>query len=308
MSFKYNVIPAALVPANAMVVNAGNPEKSRVPDYVRIENVSGDVVFYRFYNRGSYDKLLRACDCIAELTSGKKLSGIRSNQLYSVLFELLHTVHHHDTENRDSKLDGINSLSSCCLDNVMCLRRMMFPDLICSSCYAETQQKYQSGTAERNIINGVILKNVVLPVRAWKKYFRRSDLNNVFRIESFGDVANLIQVENYCNFCVAFPRVRFGAWTKNVFQWCHVFDRIGKPSNLSFVVSSPIVGKSVSGWVLEKWGQYIDHVFTVYEKGAGVPINCGGKHCRECLKTKTGCYYRRNERGGEVLFISEEKK
>lgn len=308
MKFNYSIVKENDIPAGANIVAIGNPEKTRVFDYVRIQSVDGVTVYYRFFYEGSLKKLITACDCLVELTSGKKLSSARSNQLYKTLFSVLYTVHHVDTATQKSKLAGINSLSTSCLDNYMCLRRMQYEELICSSCYAETQQKYQHGTAERNIINGIILKNVVIPVKAWKTFYNNFDINSVFRFESFGDISNLIQVENYCNMCRAFPKVRFAAWTKNVFQWCYTFDRIGKPKNLSFVVSSPIIGKTVSSWIIEKWGGYIDHVFTVYKKGACAAINCGGRKCMDCIKKRKGCYYRKDEKSGGTFYINEELK
>ena len=127
------------------------------------------------------------------------------------------------------KLEGISSISSSVHDNCFCQAWRKMKDCICAKCYAYNQQSYQTGLKEHNILNGLILRNVLLPVSAFKL------LIIVFpylRIESFGDVANVIQARNYIRIIKAFPRKRCAIWTKNIAIWGQAIKLEGKPKIL----------------------------------------------------------------------------
>lgn len=248
---------------------------------------SGD---YRFYTKNAEKIFSAVLPAIVKILAGE---GKANN--YETLVKALHVVHHVSTEHRKSKLDGINSLSTCCLDNVFCIARMKDPESICSHCYASTQQKSQGPLASLNTINGIILRNVIIPVKYFKKYFSRENLSKFFRFESFGDVQNITQCINYINLAKAFPRLNFAVWTKNSNVWTKAFLQEGKPENLVYIVSSNKVNKRE-----EVKSGYIDHTFTVYDKKAiaknAIRINCGGKVCKECIKRKVNCYFHNTEK------------
>lgn len=202
-----------------------------------------------------------------------------------------------------NKLEGICSVSSSVHDNWFCQRWRNIAGCICEHCYAHNQQSYQTGLKEHNIINGIILRNILIPVKAFKA------LNIMFsylRIESFGDVANVTQARNYIRIIKAFPRKRCAIWTKNVAIWQAAFDAEGKPENTTFVVSSPLINKPIDDPIANAC-PYIDHIFTVYTKAYakqnGITINCGGRKCMECIKAKKNCYFR-----NDTLYINELKK
>lgn len=217
---------------------------------------------------------------------------------FSSLVSCLWIVNH-----MSNKLEGICSISSSVHDNCFCARWRKIKGCICAHCYAHNQQSYQTGLKEHNIINGIILRNILIPVKAFKA------LVIVFpylRIESFGDVANVTQARNYIRIIKAFPRKRCAVWTKNISIWQAAFDIEGKPNNTTFVISSPYLNKPIAETILETC-PYIDHIFTVYTKAYSkkhnIVINCGGRKCMDCIKKKTNCYYRNN-----VLYINELKK
>lgn len=216
---------------------------------------------------------------------------------YSTLVLSLWVVNH-----MANKLEGICSISSSVHDNCFCKARRKIKNCICSHCYAHNQQSYQTGLKEHNILNGIILRNVLIPV----KYFKL--LKIVFpyiRIESFGDVANVIQARNYIRIIKAFPEKRCAIWSKNLLIWAEAFTLEGKPKNTTYVHSSSTI--NIPDHVdLEKYS-FIDHVFTVYEKKYAkqhnIIINCGGKKCMECIKEKKNCYFHNG-----VIYINEALK
>lgn len=201
-----------------------------------------------------------------------------------------------------NKLEGICSISTSVHDNCFCKIKQAIKDCICAFCYAFNQQSYQTGLKEHNILNGFILRNVLIPVQAFK------GLQLVFpylRIESFGDVANITQARNYIRIIKANPKKRCVIFSKNILIWEEAFKLEGKPKNTTYVHSSFHVNK-VDNIDLKRF-DFVDHVFTVFTKefakANNVVINCGGKKCLECIKKKTGCFLKT-----DVLYINELKK
>ena len=201
-----------------------------------------------------------------------------------------------------NKLEGISSISSSVHDNCFCKARQAIKDCICKFCYAFNQQSYQTGLKEHNILNGIILRNILIPVKAFKVL---SIIYPVLRIESFGDVANVIQARNYIRIIKAFPKKRCAIWSKNLMIWEKAFQEEGKPDNTTFVFSSSYLNKPEI--INRDKFPFIDHVFTVYTKDFvkknNITINCGGKKCMECIRKKQNCYYRNTE-----FYINELKK
>lgn len=283
----------------------GNAEKRRNKEIIHVDLsfTSGN---YALFYEGNNETLKNALYAVVELQNNSNtLSEKKKSILFSVLINSLHIVHHVNTKGRKSKLNGINSISTCCLDNCYCLDRIKNNDSVCAHCYSATQQKQQLALQDRNTINGIILKNIVIPAKYWKKYINPLDMSKYFRIESFGDVANKTQAINYIEFIKAFPRVHFAIWSKNVGIWHFAFADAGKPDNVSFVVSSNKLNKPELHYM--KTYDFINHVFTVYDKqfisDNNITINCGGRSCMECIKRHKACYFTDTEKE-----ISEQLK
>ena len=270
----------------------GSNEKRRNDKVIHVElpyTCGNYVMFYA----GSATILESSVATACELLNNDNLSEKKKSNLYGTIIAALHIVHHVNTGKRHSKLAGINSLSTSCIDNAFCLERMKNNDSVCKHCYSNTQQKQQLALQDRNTINGIILRNILIPAKYWKKYINPADLSKFFRFESFGDVQNKTQALNYIEFCKAFPRVHFAAWTKNTGIYKFAFDAAGKPENLSFIVSSNKV--NCAELYHTKTYNFIDHIFTVYDKAFirdhNVIINCGGRSCAECIKRHKACYF-----------------
>ena len=222
---------------------------------------------------------------------------------FAVLVRALWIVNH-----MANKLEGICSISSSVHDNCFCKAWRAIKDCICAHCYAHNQQSYQTGLKEHNILNGLILRNILIPI----KYFKL--LKIVFpylRIESFGDVQNVIQARNYIRIIKAFPEKRCAVWTKNIEIWHKAFKAEGgKPKNTTFVISSPYLNKPIAKTILENYPE-IDHIFTVYDKAYAkkhnITINCGGRKCMECIIARKNCYFRTTKENN-TLYINELKK
>jgi hypothetical protein len=196
------------------------------------------------------------------------------------------------------KMEGIDSIGTSCADNPFCIKRRENGDSICAHCYAATYMKMRPALKERlkgnfEILTTHILEGRELPVTN----------SHIFRFESFGDLYNETQLENYNNICLRNPFTQFGLWTKNTWILDEVFNqkRIAKPNNMSIVVSSPLLNKQMELDREKFW--FVDHVFTVYDKkfieANNVCINCGAKSCLGCQL----CYFKNTE-----FYINEKLK
>ena len=118
------------------------------------------------------------------------------------------------------------------------------------------------------------------------------------RIESFGDVYNVIQARNYIRIIRANQNVHFAIWTKNYMVWKKAFDIEGKPDNCTFVISSSQLNKPA--WIPDCVKVYADYIFTVYSlayvKAHNIHIHCGFSHCLKCGH----CYHR-----GNAMYVNE---
>ncbi len=200
----------------------------------------------------------------------------------------------HFTIDHNGKMIDMTSLSTSPKKNPGCIARAKDVNSVCYECYSMDMNEYYSGLENALAINYDILTRVVIPVSNWPV------LNvPVFRIESFGDVFNTIQVQNYVNFALANPNTNFGIWTKVPFLYDKVFRSIGgKPKNMVMNVSSTCLNKA---YPIGKF-DWIDHVFTVYTAdyviNNNITIHCGGKECRNC-----GICY--TPTSGKPFFVNE---
>ena len=263
-------------------------KKPLLQEEVNLQATSG---IYSWYTK---TVLKLYCVAIAILKAAAEgLKKIPFDKLVSCIWVVNHKA---------NKLEGICSISSSVHDNIFCKARRLIKDCICSHCYAHNQQAYQTGLKEHNILNGIILRNILIPVKAFKL------LVIIFpslRIESFGDVQNVIQARNYIRIIKAFPRKRCAIWSKNLLIWEQAFMLEGKPNNTTYVHSSSKV--NVVDVIDTKRFYFVDHVFTVfdkkYAKQHNIIINCGGRKCMDCIRKRINCYFRNTE-----FYINEGLK
>lgn len=272
----------------------GNDEKARNNLIIHIE-FPYTVGNYRLFYAGPTQRLISACDSIVNIHAGR---GTEND--YKTLVQNLHIVHHRNGKKRTTKLDGINSISTACADNCYCEEYKKDPNKICSHCYADSQQKIQLALQDRNTVNGIILRNVIIPAEYFRKYIPESEIAGElgkFRLESFGDAANKTQCINYLHLVKAFPEYTFAPWTKNNGLYDFAMMETGCPENFVYNVSSFYLNKADT--YKAKNNSRIDHVFTVYEPDYidknNIEITCGGKSCRQCIECGIGCYFRKSD-------------
>lgn len=201
----------------------------------------------------------------------------------------------HVSDSMSGKMQNIPSISSSCLINPICLKRMQDGESICAHCFAAATLERYTGAGLATESNYNLLNDSVLPFEMLPKFKVSVDIG---RVESFGDVGSVIHAINYANTARNNPHVTFAWWTKNVPIVAKAFDIVGKPENVILIESSPKVNVPV-----KPSSHYVDKVFTVYDeetiKARGIVINCGARACNKCRR----CYRKDTEKE-----ISEQLK
>ena len=204
------------------------------------------------------------------------------------------------------KMEGMPAISTSCLCNPRCLKRLEEGVGICKACFAADGLAYKKGLRENCVQNYMVLNSGVLPVDELPIF--KSDVKHV-RFEAFGDVGSVTQCLNYINICNANPHVTFAMWTKNPDYWHEAIEDIGKPDNLICILSSQNLNEEIS---IGKY-YWLDHTFTVYELeylnnnniNHNDFINCGGRKCKTCLR----CYdINNNDFSVKELLKADQKK
>ena len=200
----------------------------------------------------------------------------------------------HVSDSMSGKMAGIPSISTSCLLNTICQKRMQDGSSICAHCFAETTLNRYKEAGQAMERNYYLLTEAVLPLEFLPVFANVA----IVRIESFGDVQNVTQAINYANICKVNPSVMFAWWTKNAAIVKKAFDMVGKPENVIMIESSEKLNckKELSNG-------YMDKVFTVYDAKTiaekAIDINCGARCCATCRN----CYKK-----DSAAIVSEKLK
>ena len=194
--------------------------------------------------------------------------------------KLVNKIYEAICRNHRGKMEEMWSLSTSCRLNPYCLARHENGDSICAKCFAIRQTEYQRTLAEKLERNTELLTEKIIPEDCWPMLPL-----NIFRLESFGDLNNVIQVVNYFNFAKVNQNTIFALWTKNTFLLKEAREGgIEKPSNIIIIESAPLINTPI-----EPSDPWVDKVFVVWDKShKGCDfINCRkgdgkDKKCVEC--------------------------
>ena len=187
------------------------------------------------------------------------------------------------------KMTGLHSCSTSAAKNARCQARANCnnDECICRHCFALAQMAYQKSMGLKYVRNTEILTGLYIQ----PNWIPEETSNDIFRFESFGDLANVQQIENYCTIAAERPNVTHTLWTKNpdiIADYIADGGRI--PKNMIIIYSSPLVNHCAAG-ILEKY-PFISKTFTVWTdeeaaKAADVTINCGARSCNTCRRCYT---------------------
>ncbi len=97
------------------------------------------------------------------------------------------------THSKNTKMEGLQSISTSPLINKNCHKNRRVKGSVCQKCYSHTYNKMRPALKEALKHNTRELSTSLID---------RSELPFInagfFRLESFGDLNNAIQLENYC--------------------------------------------------------------------------------------------------------------
>ncbi|MBQ6800128.1 MAG: hypothetical protein IJP08_03350 [Bacteroidaceae bacterium] len=200
--------------------------------------------------------------------------------------------------NHGGKMENIDSISTSCLCNARCKKRMENKNFICSECYAvATIERYSNSDPGKLDMYDKMERNT-----AFYSYYELAKdciptiTSRIFRFESFGDLNNKLQFKNYCmlarvkqnNHCT------FALWTKTPDIIADAIkDGVSIPKNMVIVYSIP-----KKNWIptrqqmmnIKKKHPFIKKFFVVvtkdFQKKHKIKINCQ-KKCYTCQKCYT---------------------
>lgn len=212
----------------------------------------------------------------------------------------------HICYNHDAKMTGIISLSTYVGQNIFCKARCNNCDnAICKYCYADSLTAMRTGLKNKLIRIHAILTRCSLcaddiPVIDPALY-------SFFRFESFGDLNNTLQFENYNLFAACNPGVNFTLWTKNPGLIQQAINDGTKIANNLVIGLSSLYLNTPDLKTAQKY-DFIRFLFTVYDdqfiQDHNIIINCGARHCITCGL----CYKYLHEFKHGLQLINERKK
>lgn len=218
------------------------------------------------------------------------------------MFILDHICYDHE-----AKMSGVISMSTYVGYNRYCVARCNNCDnAICKYCYANSLTNQRVALKAKLIRLHIVLTSVTL--KACDVPAIDSSLYPYFRFESFGDLNNTIQINNYNLIASVNANVNFTLWTKNPGIIQKAIDNgMTLSDNLIVGLSSLYLNTPE----LEKAKRYsfIRFLFTVYDdqyiEEHNIIINCGARHCISC-----GICYKalHNSNDHELVIINERKK
>lgn len=206
------------------------------------------------------------------------------------------------------KLEDFWAVSTSVLMNPICQARAKVDGCICKDCYAAAGCSRFTGLCQGVETNYLILNNFLISEEAWA-ILPIPSITGKARIESHGDAATEICAINYNRIVASHRHLDFAVFSKNLNLYRPVFETEGKPDNMIFVASSPIVNVVME--IPADMVKWVDHVFTVYTRefaeANNIVINCGtweghdlDHRCKRCMR----CY----TRGNTEYNCSELKK
>ena len=116
------------------------------------------------------------------------------------------------------KMKEILALSTCCLVNPLCRKRLENKVGICAECFAAATMISYETVTENTCYNYQVLSTVDIPENLIP-YIDRKEL----RLEAFGDVGTVTQAKNYIKFALYNKQCHVTAWTKNPWLYAMAF-------------------------------------------------------------------------------------
>lgn len=216
-------------------------------------------------------------------------------------YEKLQIIYDHFCTRHTGKMTNIVSYSTSVLENKYCqARRANCPGSVCNECFACSQLECYAESVKK-LHRATLLATRREWTAAITPYFNPYNWP-LIRLESFGDIQNIIQVKNYFLIASENPKSRVALWTKNpgIIRAAIKAGAV-KPDNLNIGLSSLYINKPASIETLSQY-DFIDFNFTVYDadyiEEHNTVINCGARSCYTCQKcyTKTDGLQLINER------------
>lgn len=273
--------------------------------YISLENLTDPDCNYTVITQGLYRAF---CDGVLSLNATKQ-DGVENLTPIRVSTGL------------SGKLDTVLAISTISLANTFCLARMKNNDLVCSKCYvseslridgilAYTQNLYvlthfdlaenvnwiprmKSQWAKDRVKRELEKERALGKIEISDEEIERlHNARPLCRLESMGDLACTLQARNYMTIAYSNIDFDFGLWTKNPAVLASAIDTMGKPENVSTVMSMSRKNVMDPEKMIARYRAYFNHCFIVVDndntrdgylnQSSFYPCQCGHFSCVRC--------------------------
>lgn len=188
---------------------------------------------------------------------------------------------------QSGKMEGIPSLSTNKYTNENCIKLMNSKkeNIICKHCFVDKVTKRFGDLTPALEHNSQILTKRALTNKEIKRLSEVLGNALIFRFESFGDLNNEIQLINYVNIARAYPKTKFGLFTKHFAIVLNYFKNgLRFPKNITLVLSAPFINEGLNNSFVDIFKKYHSRIitFSVTNDKKNPNINCGKKKCIDC--------------------------
>jgi hypothetical protein len=207
---------------------------------------------------------------------------------YKRFYDSQDPIIHVSISRDEGKIIGISSINTLPQLNEFCENMSKNKACICSECYAiRALETYRKNAVPCYVLNSLIL---VQPIPIEKLPVIKTELG---RFNAFGELFNMVHLENLLNICRKNPLVKFSLFSKRLDLICKIEN---KPGNLTIVYSNPKIDSPIKK-VVPCSG--IDIVFNVLSpayietNNAEKKVNCSGtcNDCRLCYNSSKKVIY-----------------
>ena len=215
---------------------------------------------------------------IANAIMDKAKNGIQLSELECITLVNMIQCNYHNS----GKIEGLFSIDSSAAGCGFCAMMQKAAignnDHICNYCYARRGTLAIPAVKNRHMLNMEILSSIDFTVEE----LSLMGLTGIVRFNSDGDFDNITHVRNAIRIAYGNRFAKFSLWTKNEHDTIKATDELGKPDNMIYVASSPIIGKAI------KLPKYFDYTFTAYREDQmqealeNGNCECNGRKCMEC--------------------------
>lgn len=192
----------------------------------------------------------------------------------------IYSIAYHNDGKIENISSGDSTATNCTFCQSMRKEAEKVENHICGKCYDIRQENYKNvSVLNRHSLNLLIMSSIEYTEEELKHVH---GITNLFRVNSSGDIENVIHALNMIRLIKVNPQTHAAIWSKNVPDMIAALKIEKKPENCILIQSDYLINSNTPK------NQAFDYIFRVYTKGkidAAIKSGmseCNGKKCMDC--------------------------